>query len=919
MIDNLLELKNILFEKYYKNNYYESFNVLPKSKSRIVIIPKILSIIYNSYYPISNHQDLEKITDSKYYKVPYSSLSALEDSNFIFVENESTGHFVKENDFTDKGVYFGEYYISTTFPIYYKNHLLVTSLNHYGNFSHFELYKLFNSAFSLLNKINNDYSNTYYLLNNGNKGSEQYHLHFHLTDSPSIYKDILSDKSSWDIEKYDKVAFAFVTYGIFKTHVVYSADLEILFLQCKSFYDVLIDKYTDKYMITVKITSALFIDKTDSGYIYYVFLTIFDEDDIPDLDINGEKIKLILNPQILTFTIDSEKELEMFGFNINFNMPNLIDYIDQFDNYIYDNYKGIYHHEYYTEVYYSKYNSQIDLHFDLEPSSLEKLIESYDFENFLTQSAQKYFSIIMVSVVQKFRDEGIILFDKHILFNKLFELTYIINEIIQFGFYQDLFIIEFYSNILALVIIFYPDPYFLNSIETLRIEKEIYVTKTNLTSYDSLLNNYDNLLLIKKYITDIFGYKHKKFIDININKLIKYEKIDSINDVFYGDFRFNDEIEFVLKTSFQDLDNEYIIGLEINKLRKLIPNFILTYAFFKCGQSNTKNPLLCDGGKNLKNILVLEKVNESLTLERWLKNRNYSIIEFLNVILQVFSSLKIAKNEMGFTHYDLHTQNVLLSKLQRMTNFKYYFGDIKDIYINNIRYAAVILDYEFSYIKNINLKKHSSSVYNPPSMTNNFVDIYTLIISCLTDIAYSRFKYFQKEKPLILLFFNQFIEKIKNLYKSHTKAQEIVLNILSKDFTLDELNDEFDKLKDLIKDKYSFNQLHFLNTNVNYDDENFPNLENFITWLNTLIINIDLFHDYQDEYYDDYYYWGTDNPGLIQLDQAQVEFANYTTSLKYSLIDTYYLGDSNNNDKICPNTDMNLNLEECIDFHRYNF
>lgn len=76
-----------------------------------------------------------------------------------------------------------------------------------------------------------------------------------------------------------------------------------------------------------------------------------------------------------------------------------------------------------------------------------------------------------------------------------------------------------------------------------------------------------------------------------------------------------------------------------NKLRKQIPNFLYCYGYIK------------------DKALIVEN-NEGVSFTEFL--RNCSIEEFTEQYLQVLHALKIANESIGFTHYNLTTNNVIV-------------------------------------------------------------------------------------------------------------------------------------------------------------------------------------------------------------------------------------------------------------------
>ena len=135
-------------------------------------------------------------------------------------------------------------------------------------------------------------------------------------------------------------------------------------------------------------------------------------------------------------------------------------------------------------------------------------------------------------------------------------------------------------------------------------------------------------------------------------------------------------LDMIIKIGLQDepdtqFYNEFFSGLNANIIRDKVPNYIITYGAFFCNSSlvdDTKR--LCDGYGYNYNYLLIENVKGSVTFSRKIKNlpiNNRSTdaeieIEVENIrdgIYQIITALSFGWEENRFTHYDLHTDNIL--------------------------------------------------------------------------------------------------------------------------------------------------------------------------------------------------------------------------------------------------------------------
>lgn len=174
---------------------------------------------------------------------------------------------------------------------------------------------------------------------------------------------------------------------------------------------------------------------------------------------------------------------------------------------------------------------------------------------------------------------------------------------------------------------------------------------------------------------------------------------------------------------FNNLKREYFIGRwYMNKLRYRLPNFVYTLGAFMCKQIDTKKDTngvkisqkICSRSEKLVPYIITEKIDGDTLYNEFVKN-SLTIEQYLNILVQVLIALEIAQREFNFTHYDLHTENVML----RNTNIQSYTVNLDDKeYTINPEHLAVIIDYGIS---SVNERKQSSKeVGNSIGVTDNY-------------------------------------------------------------------------------------------------------------------------------------------------------------------------------------------------------
>lgn len=165
---------------------------------------------------------------------------------------------------------------------------------------------------------------------------------------------------------------------------------------------------------------------------------------------------------------------------------------------------------------------------------------------------------------------------------------------------------------------------------------------------------------------------------------------------------------FVLKvpqdTTKDDLLHEAIIGIfGTNELRENVPNFAYIFGSTKCSTAFVEGDNVkswCNVKDDELNVdyIIYENIEPSVTLKEYCENCTAS--QFLDKYLQILYALAIANNKIDFTHYDLHSSNVLI----RTTNNNEFYIPYQNLEDDRTYYIktdaiATIIDYGFSHIK----------------------------------------------------------------------------------------------------------------------------------------------------------------------------------------------------------------------------
>ena len=189
---------------------------------------------------------------------------------------------------------------------------------------------------------------------------------------------------------------------------------------------------------------------------------------------------------------------------------------------------------------------------------------------------------------------------------------------------------------------------------------------------------------------------------------------------------------------------EYLVGIMfINKMNQIFPCFTETYHLFEHRTELSKNRLLknelevskyskwlkanvCDASvikdsfkcvdescKNGVNFAILvQYISNPISLLSFVDKHRHDILfedQMICILYQIYACLSYLKDH--YTHYDLHTGNVLLYKLPegKYVNIKYIDEHSGNIVTIKTNYIAKIIDYGRCYFGNLGNKGLPSS------------------------------------------------------------------------------------------------------------------------------------------------------------------------------------------------------------------
>lgn len=158
---------------------------------------------------------------------------------------------------------------------------------------------------------------------------------------------------------------------------------------------------------------------------------------------------------------------------------------------------------------------------------------------------------------------------------------------------------------------------------------------------------------------------------------------------------------FVIKApqSSSDADemaHEVAVGFATNALRPFVPNFAYIFGYFSCSGPVVKDKDVvawCQGsGPGSVGYALYENIQNAVSLKSYLKTS--SPRQIWHAYIQILMALRSAQNRVQFTHYDLHTENILVRKVSAPE----FFIPIDEFYVK-AEGVCTIIDYGMSHVE----------------------------------------------------------------------------------------------------------------------------------------------------------------------------------------------------------------------------
>lgn len=253
------------------------------------------------------------------------------------------------------------------------------------------------------------------------------------------------------------------------------------------------------------------------------------------------------------------------------------------------------------------------------------------------------------------------------------------------------------------------------------------------------------------YMSDNSLPKASEFVKRTFHNLYQYRRgYTSKNDLF--------QIKSAESPNESDefLHEFFVTSFMLNRLRAYIPNFAYCFGGFKLeAPSTTADGLTCACNTDkIVDYLIFEKL-DGITMTSALSR--CSIEDVLSWICQIVLSLDLAGKQYSFTHYNLHTDNIIVRDIQNENDWAYkswirqptkyaikYFYNNQVVYVTSATIATMV-NFELSHVE------YNRTHMGDPNYSNigiywyehrPFYDLYKIIMTMLSALSKTNIKVF---------------------------------------------------------------------------------------------------------------------------------------------------------------------------------
>ena len=260
-------------------------------------------------------------------------------------------------------------------------------------------------------------------------------------------------------------------------------------------------------------------------------------------------------------------------------------------------------------------------------------------------------------------------------------------------------------------------------------------TENNISFFkDNLKDSYDELPEFLEFHSSFYQTGKQGILGLLKNKYSKDKYV----------YKMSQYLNFLV-------DQEFSVMEGLNQIRNYCPHFCKAYGKFKT-RVNLKyrqevNPFEYDDNNYINTeVLIMENIDNSRKLYRYIKNDNVNPEIIMSLVKQTLMSNIIAGEHLKFSHYDIHSNNVLVKKCKPNSAFFYILDENRTYLVPTYGYYPVVIDFGFSFNKNCEEKPlHGTLAHTNIGFISSNYDQHSDAKLFLTSVSHEMKKYKKSE------------------------------------------------------------------------------------------------------------------------------------------------------------------------------
>jgi len=156
------------------------------------------------------------------------------------------------------------------------------------------------------------------------------------------------------------------------------------------------------------------------------------------------------------------------------------------------------------------------------------------------------------------------------------------------------------------------------------------------------------------------------------------------------------------------IHHEYTVMNSLNEISPYCPHFCKALGTIICKVEPGKkdgNPFGLNSKFPIeKEVLLTEYIDESCKFYNYIRSKTIDENIIFSTIKQVLMAISIAQRKKRFTHYDLHSYNIMMKKCDKDVVFLYVLDEDNQFVVPTMGHYPVIIDFGFSYVQDMENK-----------------------------------------------------------------------------------------------------------------------------------------------------------------------------------------------------------------------